>query len=59
MARLVYCNYCKKNHRMDNQLCPSCCVHIAPQPVSEEVYNDCNADYDCDGCVAYRDHLAI
>ena len=38
------------------QLCPSCNTYETPQPVSEQVANNCYADYDCDGCVAFREH---
>lgn len=37
--------------------CPSCGAYETPQPVSDKVYEKCMADYDCDGCQAYRDHL--
>ena len=52
-----WCNSCKRHHIVSNQKCPSCGVYDTPQPVSEKVYSKCKADYDCDGCQAYRDHL--
>lgn len=51
------CNSCKRKHIVTNKPCPTCGVCHTPQPVSEKVYEYCNADYSCDGCQAYRDHL--
>ena len=55
---LFDCQSCGHKHRMTVQPCPSCGGRggWTPQPVSERVANDCYEDYDCDGCVAYRDH---
>lgn len=56
---LEYCRSCKRQHRMTLQPCPSCSGRggWTPQPVSEHVADNCFADYACDGCDAYRDHL--
>jgi rRNA maturation endonuclease Nob1 len=51
-----YCKNCKRNHIVTNKPCTSCGVHYTPQPVSETVLINCNQDYYCDGCQAYRDH---
>lgn len=51
-----YCKSCGRLHIVTNKECPSCGVYHTPQPVSEKVYENCRADYDCDGCQAYRDH---
>jgi hypothetical protein len=53
----MYCDSCKKNHIMTVQSCPDCGVYDTPQPKSDKVYEKCHADYACDGCQAYRDHL--
>ena len=50
------CKSCKRQHWVVSQLCPACGVHHTPQPLSEKVLETCNADYDCDGCQAYREH---
>ncbi len=56
---LFWCPSCKKNHRMSNQPCHSCNGRggWTPQPVSQKVKENCGTDYDCDGCMAYRNHL--
>lgn len=57
---LLECYSCHRKHRMKLQPCPDCSGRSGqwtPQPVSEKVYESCHADYACDGCVAYRDHL--
>jgi len=36
--------------------CPTCDVYETPQPVSDDVANQCGADHSCDGCMAYREH---
>ena len=51
-----YCSLCKKNHIFTLKPCPDCGVYYTPQPVSEKVYDNCNATYICDGCEAYLDH---
>jgi hypothetical protein len=54
-----WCNKCKKYHITILKDCPSCGVHKTPQPVSEKVLeNHLMSHYECDGCEAYRDHLA-
>jgi len=54
---LEYCNSCKRSHRLKIMKCPECGVYKTPQPISEAVYENCWADYACDGCIAYRDHM--
>ena len=54
---LEYCKSCKKNHYVMNQPCPDCGVYFTPQPVSKKVKEKCKAQYRCDGCEAYLDHL--
>lgn len=54
---LVYCNICKRQHRMTMQNCPTCGVHQTPQPKSKYVHELCFANYQCDGCQAYNDHI--
>ena len=56
---LDYCNYCQRKHRLSIQLCPTCQVYTTPQPFSDKVYEKCGANYSCDGCIAYSEHLAI
>ena len=51
-----YCPACKKNHIVSNKPCPTCGVYETPQP-SDKVYEKCHANYQCDGCEAYNDHL--
>jgi len=53
---LLYCNTCKRKHWVTMKPCPACGVHYTAQPVSEKVHEHVYADYDCDGCQAYRDH---
>jgi len=57
---LMYCSSCGHKHRMTNQPCPVCLGRggWTPQPVSEKVAERCQADYACDGCMAYREHQA-
>ena len=50
------CPSCGHKHYMKYQSCPTCNTHETPQPVSERVYDNCKADYSCDGCMAYREH---
>lgn len=54
-----YCNSCKRQHRMVNKPCPSCGGRgdWTPQPVSDKVADGCSANYECDGCLAYREHM--
>jgi len=54
---LFDCRACKHRHLMELRPCPSCggAGGWTPQPVSGAVYGRCHEDYDCDGCVAYRD----
>lgn len=56
---LLNCRFCKRKHRMTMQPCSGCGGRggWTPQPVSDAVADRCGEDYDCDGCVAYRDHL--
>lgn len=54
---LDYCKCCKRRHRVAFMKCPDCGVYETPQPVSDAVAENCGADYRCDGCLAYRDHL--
>ncbi len=56
MDWLKYCKSCGHNHLMTMKKCPTCNVYETPQPVSEKVYEKCQADYSCDGCIAYRTH---
>jgi len=54
-----YCKSCKRFHIVTNKPCPSCGIHHTAQPVSDKVYDKCmSLSYDCDGCKAYKDHLA-
>ena len=55
---LIYCEKCKKKHRMSLQPCLSCSGrggHLL-QPISDHVCNNCSENYECDGCESYRDH---
>ena len=54
---LQYCNSCKRSHIVTLKKCPDCGIHETPQPVSEKVSEKCRANYRCDGCEAYLDHL--
>ena len=54
---LEYCPICKRKHYVTMQKCPECGVYETPQPVSDKVSDSCYADYACDGCMAYRDHM--
>lgn len=53
------CPPCRRRHRVSLQPCPSCQGRggFTPQPVSETVHNRCGRNYQCDGCLAYEDHL--
>ncbi len=53
---LEFCKFCNKKHRVVLKDCPTCGVHQTPQPNSEIVLGNCNSDYSCDGCQAYREH---
>jgi hypothetical protein len=53
---LVFCKSCNKSHLMRLKPCPTCDIYETPQPISEEVYNNCHANYQCDGCLAYKEH---
>ena len=55
---LEYCKSCKRKHYMTYQKCPSCGVYETPQPASSNVANTCHAQYECDGCEAYREHTS-
>ena len=41
------------------QPCPNCDGQGGSilQPVSDNVYDNCFAKYECEGCNSYRDHL--
>jgi hypothetical protein len=54
-----FCRACGHDHIMMLRPCPDCGGRggRTPQPVSNRVLDSCSADYACDGCVAYRDHL--
>jgi len=56
---LENCKSCGKKHRMIMRPCPSCGGKggYTLQPVSNKVLDNCYANYECDGCEAYRDHL--
>lgn len=56
---LQYCHQCKYKHYVKQQLCVSCLVYDVPQPIFERVYNNCCADYRCDGCHSYEDHIRV
>ena len=58
---LQYCRSCKRKHRVRMTKCPSCGGRggYTPQPVSDKVCNKCKANYECDGCKAYKEHLYI
>ena len=59
---LLYCESCKRKHRMMEQQCGSCGGRggWTPQPVSSRVADECRADYRCDGCYTYEtEHLAV
>ena len=53
---LEYCDWCRRKHVVKLQKCPACGVYETPQPVSEQVYEECCAVNTCDGCQAYSDH---
>ena len=53
---LYYCSVCKRKHYVTQRPCPSCKVYDTPQPVSDNVADACHADYDCDGCLSYKEH---
>lgn len=58
---LQYCYSCNRGHFVKMTKCPSCDGkggHI-PQPASNKVYDKCNANYECDGCRAYRNHTIV
>ena len=54
---LEWCPYCHRKHRVTMQTCPECGIYPVPQPISDNVANDCCAPCRCDGCDAYQDHL--
>lgn len=53
---LVYCSWCKREHRMTPQDCTSCSGRsgIPVLMPSDWVYERCRATYECEGCEAYR-----
>lgn len=53
-----FCKQCKRFHIVTLKPCPSCGVYETPQPKSEKVYENCMASYECEGCMAYRDHTS-
>ena len=53
----VFCNPCNRKHFMVLTHCPSCQTYCTPQPTSAAVADRCGANYQCDGCLAYNDHL--
>jgi hypothetical protein len=55
---LEWCPSCKRKHLVEMRLCSSCGIYEVPQPVSDNVANNCFASYECDGCEAYRGHMA-
>jgi len=54
---LQWCQVCKRRHYMTMDKCSACGVHLVPTPVFEGAASSCGADYSCDGCLAYKDHL--
>lgn len=55
---LEYCKKHKKKHKVSMQACSDCNIHQTPQPVSSKVHEThIGAEYQCDGCQAYQDHL--
>lgn len=55
---LAYCNKCERKNRMTMKPCPTCGIYETAQPVSETVADNCDENYMCDRCEAYREHLA-
>ena len=58
---LIFCKSCKKKHRMTMQPCPNCDGRggSISQPVSDNVFDNCYANYECEGCESYRDHTGV
>ena len=59
---LEYCRACKRKHYMTLQPCPECNGRGGwiPMPKSEKVADECGyLGYRCDGCDAYREHIAV
>ena len=54
---LEYCSTCERRHLVKMGKCSTCGVYEVPIPVSDKVYSKCDANYQCDGCIAYNDHL--
>lgn len=52
---LMYCSWCKRQHRVSPRPCPMCGVYTTLMP-SDKVYDKCSSLYSCDGCDAYADH---
>lgn len=55
---MLDCESCGRQHQMIWKPCPCCGGRggWTPQPASEIVADNCAANYDCDGCLAYREH---
>lgn len=53
------CKSCGRKHYMAWLPCPSCRgAYSTPQPAFAGVQESCGHIYECDGCEAYREHLA-
>ena len=53
-----YFHTTKQTHLVTLKPCPSCGVHHTPQPVSDRIAEKYSlAQFECDGCEAYREHL--
>ena len=53
---LMWCPCCRRKHRAWCQLCRCGCDYVV-QPVSDKVADACGANYECERCLAYKEHL--
>jgi hypothetical protein len=58
---LEWCPVCRHRHLVTWLPCPSCAGEGGgvPQPVKRRVREACGRVYECEGCEAYREHLAV
>jgi len=56
---LEWCPVCRRRHLVAWLPCPRCSGGSVPQPVKQGVREACGRVYECEGCEAYREHVAV